>query len=144
MVDPFKDFFEDLPDYPGKTPPRNRGNKRNAPVAEDTLNGARSKVFKVNGVDREFFTVGEVARALSRKPVTIRMWEQRGWIPKVKYRTPPPQGEQIPGKVTKGRRLYTKSQVLFLVDALERFKIDTAKSDWDGFRNHIRANWPSD
>jgi hypothetical protein len=135
----------DLPDFPGNTPPRNRASSPKKRVAEDYLNGARAKIYRIGGVDREFYTVGELARALNRKPVTIRSWESRGWIPKVKYRTPPPAGTQIPGKVPKGRRLYSRNQLEFLVEALSKFKLDDQRSgDWSGFRNHIRANWPAD
>ena len=144
MIDPL-DMFRDLPDYPGNTKPRNRTAPANKPVANDYLNGAKSKVYRMGGVDREFFTVGELARALNRKPVTVRMWEQRGWIPKVKYRTAPPAGTQLPGKPTKGRRLYTKNQVECLVEAVERFRLDDHKApNWVGFREFIRTNWPSD
>jgi len=144
MSDPI-DFFKDLPDFPGRTPPRNRKDSAKRGVAEDELNGARSKVYRINGADLEFFTVGEVARALNRKAVTVRSWEQRGWIPKVKYRTPAPAGTQLPGKPSKGRRLYSRNQVEFLVEAVERYRLDDTKNpDWVGFRSHIRANWPAD
>jgi hypothetical protein len=72
------------------------------------------------------------------------MWEQQGWIPRATFRTPTPRGQQIPGKTLKGRRLYSLSQVEFLMDALEHFKIDDPnKANWDGFRKHIKNNWPN-
>jgi hypothetical protein len=139
------DFFNDLPDFPGKTPPKNRSSKQSrSSQLDDRFNGAVGKVFKVNGEDRTFYSIGELAKCLRRKPVTIRMWEQQGWIPKATYRTPTPKGEQIPGKTLKGRRLYSLSQVEFLMDALEHFKIDDPnKANWDGFRKHIKNNWPN-
>jgi hypothetical protein len=142
VSDPILDMLGDLPDFPGKTPPRNRPDSPKRPVAEDRYNGARSKVFRVNGEDREFYTVGEVARALQRKPITVRMWEHKGWIPKANYRTPPPQGEQLPGKEAKGRRLYSREQLDFLLDALDRFRLDSKEADWNGFRKYVTANWP--
>lgn len=145
MNDPKYSIFNDLPDWPGNTPPKNRQGVKRAPQATDRFNGARSKVYRIKGVDREFFTVGELARALQRKPVTVRSWENRGWIPRVKYRTPAPAGTQIPGKPTKGRRLYSLEQVEFLVEAVDKYRInDPKKADWDGFREHIRVNWPAD
>ena len=139
------DFFNDLPDFPGKTPPKNRKITQRDSLIEDRLNGAKSKKLIVNGVQREFFTVGELAKALNRKPGTIRMWELNGWIPKAKYRTPPPKKEQIPGKVPKGRRLYSLEQVEFLQTALLRFELDDpAKANWIGFRQHIKNEWPND
>lgn len=141
------DFFNDLPDFPGRTLPKNRKESSKGPdtFLEDRFNGAKSKKMKINGVDREFFTVGELAKAINRKPVTIRMWEANGWIPKARYRTAPPKGEMIPGKAVKGRRLYSIEQVEFLLTALSRFEIDDpAKANWDGFRQHIKNEWPND
>lgn len=139
------DIFNSLPDFPGKTPPKNRPNKTRDSLIEDRFNGAKPKLMKVNGVERQFFTVGELAKALNRRPVTIRMWESKGWIPKAKYRTPAPKAEQIPGKTLKGRRLYSLEQVEFLLTALSRFEIDdTAKANWVGFRQHIKNQWPND
>jgi hypothetical protein len=138
------DLFNDLPDFPGKTPPKNRSTKKSDNRLEDRFNGAKGKVFRVGGEERMFFSVGELAKCLNRKPVTIRMWEQQGWIPKATYRTPTPRGEQIPGKTLKGRRLYSLEQVEFLMDALEHFKIDDPnKANWDGFRKHIKNQWPN-
>jgi len=139
------DMFNALPDFPGKTPPKNRPSKVRDSIIEDRFNGAKSKMMKVNGIERQFFTVGELAKALNRKPVTIRSWELNGWLPKAKYRTPAPRGVQIPGKVAKGRRLYSLEQVEFLLTALSRFEIDDpAKANWVGFRQHIKNKWPND
>lgn len=136
------DLLGDLPDWPGNTPPRNRGGKK--PIALDKYNGAKPTVFRIGGVDKELFTVGQLAKALGRKAITIRMWEQQGWLPKATYRTPPPAGPQIPGKASKGRRLYSVEQLVFLTEAAEKYKIDDPnQSDWDGFRNHIKQAWPT-
>lgn len=140
------DFFNGLTDFPGKTPPKNRKQLTSKdPLAEDRYNGAKPKLMKVNGVERLLFTVGDLAKVLQRKPVTIRMWELNGWIPKAKYRTQAPKGTQIPGKTPKGRRLYSQQQVEFLLTALSRFEIDNpAKANWEGFRQHIKNQWPND
>lgn len=138
------DLFNSLPDFPGKTPPKNRKESKPKTEIEDRFNGAKGKTFRINGEDKTFFTVGELAKCLNRKPVTIRMWEQQGWIPKATYRTPAPRGTQIPGKTVKGRRLYSLEQVEFLIDALEHFKInDPNKANWVAFRKHIKDNWPN-
>jgi hypothetical protein len=139
------DLFNSLPDFPGKKPPKNRPTPGRDSMVEDPLNGAKSKILKIGGVDREFFTVGELAKALNRKPVTIRSWELNGWLPKAKYRTPPPRTEKLLGKTPKGRRLYSLEQVEFLITALSRFEIDNpVKANWDGFRQHIKKQWPND
>ena len=131
-------------DYPGSTPPRNRSD---SPIPktplDEVLAGAKVSRYTVNGELREFYSIGELARLLNRKAVTIRMWERNGWIPHANYRTPPPKGEQIPGVVPKGRRLYSPEQVKFLFQAVEAFRLDDqGHADWVGFKQHTAANWP--
>lgn len=138
------DLLGDLPDWPGNTPPKNRPNTKRTPEIDDRFHGAKPKVFRVGGQDRMFFTIGELAKALQRQAVTVRMWESRGWIPKANYRTPAPQGQQLPGKTAKGRRLYSLEQVEFLMDALERFHLnDPNQANWVAFRKHTKDNWPN-
>jgi len=64
--------------------------------------------YQVNGVEREFFTIGHLALALGRRPVTLRLWEREGIIPKATY--------QINSESKNGRRrLYSREQVEGLV-----------------------------
>jgi hypothetical protein len=60
----------------------------------------------VAGVETEFFTVGDLAKALGRQPVTIRKWEREGVIPKSTYQSPGKDGD-VRGR----RRLYIREQV---------------------------------
>lgn len=60
------------------------------------------------GKEINFYTVGELARALNRKPVTIRKWEADGVIPKATFIAP---SSDKRGK----RRLYTEDQIAGLV-----------------------------
>lgn len=71
--------------------------------AEDAWD-AKPRVFTVKGSEIEFFTVGQLAKALGRKPVTVRKWETEGIIPKATFSAPSddPRGR---------RRLYTRAQV---------------------------------
>lgn len=66
----------------------------------------KPRVFVVNGVETEFFTVGMLARALGREAVTIRKWERLGVLPIATFQNPgkdnDPRGR---------RRLYTRAQV---------------------------------
>lgn len=137
------DLFNDLPDFPGKTPPKNRPTSQQS-LKEEYLNGAKGKEYLIKGTPIVLYTVGQMAKALGRKPVTIRMWELNGWLPKANYRSPAPKSETIKGKPPKGRRLYSHAQVEFLFTAAEQFKIDDpVLADWIGFRNHIQNNWPN-
>lgn len=67
---------------------------------------AKPRMYKRNGVDTEFFTVGHLAVAMNRKPLTIRQWERKGIIPKSTYQRAGRNGSQH-GR----RRLYTRAQV---------------------------------
>ena len=135
------DLLGDLPDWPGSRPPKNRSKKQ--PVALDSLNGARSKMYRINGTDIEMFTIGEAARALGRSASTLRMWENQGWIPRATYRSPAPRKSQLPNKVPKGRRLYSRNQVEFLKDCILRFNLDDKNSkEWEKFKVYAITHWP--
>lgn len=67
---------------------------------------AKPRVYKKDGKDTEFFTVGHLAIAMNRKPLTIRQWERKGIIPKSTYQRAGRNGNQH-GR----RRLYTRPQI---------------------------------
>ena len=147
MKDPL-DLFADLPNFPGKRPPKNRpDSKPQYDEADDRYNGAKGKEYIISGERKVFFTIGNLAKALRRKPVTIRMWERRGWLPSPRYRTPPPRGGHHIGNSSKGRRLYSYEQVEFLISAIEIFGLhdpyaNTNQSKWHEFIKHIKENYP--
>ena len=134
--------MEEGPDFPGTKTPKNR-NKVLDNSQHEWLQSLNSSEYLVNGVVKKFYTIGSLAMVLKRKPVTIRAWETKGWIPPASFRTPPPKGETVPGKAVKGRRLYSEDQLIFLVEAAMTFQIDDPNSpDWKGFRKHIADNYP--
>lgn len=142
MRDPL-DLFGDLPDFPGSRQPKNRETaKRSYLEVDDRYNGAKAKTYVIAGEKKTFFTVGGLAKALQRKPGTIRMWELNGWLPKAMYRTPAPSGQHFGNKSAKGRRLYSLEQVEFLLAAVERFAIDSGYPKWEEFKTHIKQNYP--
>lgn len=101
--------FEEIRDkYPGskrvKKSVERRKPSKGPPPKEHNWQ-AKPKVYRVDGVDREFYTIGALAEALGKKPVTIRMWIQTSIIPDTRFRTPK-VGDQ------KGRRLWTRRQIL--------------------------------
>lgn len=91
--------------YPGTHRPIVRHPNRAEPKKPDPSRwDSHSVMLRVGGEPREFFTIGNLAQALDRKPNTIRMWERKGWIPKATYRKP--------GQTENGvRRLYTRAQI---------------------------------
>lgn len=137
------DLFGDLPDFPGKKVPKNRPEaKSKDSVLDDRYHGAKGKEYVINGQKVILYTIGELAKALGKSPVTIRMWESKGWIPKTSYRTSPPKVEQLPGRAPKGRRLYSQEQLDILLDGMERYGIsEHFTGDWEGFRQYIKDNW---
>lgn len=103
--------FEDTPEfYPGTTKQITVNKRRKA--KDLSTWDAKPQVFKVAGVDREFFTIGNLAQALGRRPVTVRAWESKGVIPKATFRRPSedPRGT---------RRLYTREQIEGIVRIAE-------------------------
>ena len=99
--------FSDLESYyPGSRERRQTVPVPPAPVVEDEL--GPGKVYVVDGREVEFYTIGQLAAALGRKPGTLRKWEAEGHLP--------PSGYLKPSNDPRGiRRLYTKQQVLGIV-----------------------------
>ena len=103
----FDDLFDvglqDTEFYPGS---RERRQAPREPKPEASpFDGVTPKVYTVGGTETEFFTIGQLAAALNRKPVTLRKWEQTGVIPKATFQAPNPKG-----LATARRRLYTRAQ----------------------------------
>ena len=134
---------DDAPDYPGTRRPKNR-DKVLDNSQHEWLNDLPSHEYLVHGNKKRFYTIGAVALALQRKPVTIRSWESKGWLPPATFRTPAPRKEQIPGKEIRGRRLYSEAQVVFLREMAMAFEInDPNNADWKGFKKAIADNYPN-
>lgn len=76
------------------------------PDPEEPLILGIPRIYRVGGKDVEFFTLGQLAAALQRKPVTLRRWESDGVIPRPRFTTPGQDGD-----VRGFRRLYTRSQI---------------------------------
>lgn len=106
------------------------------------LNDLPYREFLVKGKPQKFYTIGALAAALGKKQVTIRSWEQKGWLPPPKFRTPAPKGDQVPGKKAKGLRLYTREQLLFLAETYDRYIESAHKPDWEAFRKAIQNQYP--
>jgi hypothetical protein len=76
----------------------------------DPLAGVTGRVFTIQGVETELFSITDLASALNRKPVTIRKWEAEGHIPKATF-SKPGANRDVRGR----RRLYSRPQVEALV-----------------------------
>lgn len=125
--------------YPGSTPPRNKV----VDTEKDTwLTLLPYREFDAGGVVRKFYTIGALAKALGKKTVTIRSWEQKGWLPPASFRTRTPETGQLPNKVPKGNRLYSQEQVVFLAEAYDTYVLSPRKPNWPGFKHHIKTQYP--
>lgn len=114
--DPLMEHFADLEEpgqapHPGKRPPINRANGV-SDTTDTQVWDEKPTFYLFGGVEREFFTISQLAMALGRSVVTIRSWEHKGLLPKTPYRSPRPKGEMLPGVVPKGMRLWTRDQIL--------------------------------
>lgn len=80
----------------------------------DLLEGREGKKFSIGGREVELFTISDVAELLNRRPVTIRKWEEKEFIPRATFSKPgankDPRGR---------RRLYSREQVVAMVTAAE-------------------------
>lgn len=103
------DMVESLDDYyPGSRQKRTTKTTQPGPADDEPVwadpQYRREYAIEEGGDPVEFWTVGALALALNRKPVTIRLWERKGIIPRPNFRTP------ADGAIA-GKRLYTREQV---------------------------------
>ena len=70
-----------------------------------------------NGKAVEMFTIGAVAAAMGRPVITIRVWENEGYLPASPYRLPAKKNAK--GEDQKGRRLYSRSMVEKLIELFD-------------------------
>lgn len=86
MRDLEREFAEDLQEYyPGSSKPVVRHPNRSVVnVRNEESQGwdENPRSFNVQGRMHQFFTVGHLAKAIGRKPGTIRGWERDGVIPR--------------------------------------------------------------
>lgn len=75
------------------------------------------------GKDVEFFTVGQLGMALGLQSVTVRSWEDKGWIPRPPFRGPKPNWAGLPNKRLAGRRLWTRDMVVGIVRIAQEEKV---------------------
>lgn len=94
----------------------------------------------VQGVEKEFFTIGAVAKAMGKSVVSIRLWIKQGYLPPATFRLPAKNNIQ-------GRRLYTREQIEALIYVAKHHQIlGETRIDWakhPGFAADVREAWKS-
>jgi len=112
--------FADL--YPGSK--RRRRERVAAAVAERATWDSSPMVKMFNGEPTEFFEIGALAAALGKRPVTIRLWERKSYIPKSPYRLPsherPGGTTMLDGDTMPGKRVYTRALIEAAVEEFDR------------------------
>lgn len=69
---------------------------------------ATGHTYTIGDVERSVYPIGELARALNRRPATMRKWEDLGIIPRAPI-------ELTPGSPGGRRRLYTAEHIIGMV-----------------------------
>ncbi|MAF59643.1 hypothetical protein CL631_02220 [bacterium] len=85
-----------------------------------------AKDYVIDGEVKLLYTIGELARAIDKQPVTIRKWEEKGVIPPAKYRD------------GSNRRLYSAEQISGLRE-LTKQHIKQGTKTPDEFINGAKA-----
>jgi hypothetical protein len=82
-----------------------------------------------NGKDIEMFTVGALAEALGRPFITLRKWNEKGYLPTPPYRLP--TIKNVNGEDHKGRRLYSRAMIEATVALFAQFGVlHVNRIDW--------------
>lgn len=83
------------------------------------------KTVRIKGgkqVTLELFTIGALAKALGKSPITIRTWMKKGWLPRARFRTP-----GAPTSIGQGaRQLWTRAEV----EAILRIATEEGILEW--------------
>lgn len=99
----FSELAEDY--YPGSSKKISRPQAESAESAPEASNdwSSNPRTYVVDGNEYEFFSIGDLAAALDRRPGTIRLWERQGYIP---------EGIRSPSvHEGKRQRIYTRPQI---------------------------------
>lgn len=126
--------FADLDTYyPGSRRKRREASDRPGVVH---VSWDASPITKMlGGVETEFFTVGALAAALGKRPVTIRLWERKAYIPQSPYR--------LPSHTRPGGTTFTDDTVMPGKRVFTRALIEAAVEEFDkrGLLGAVRVEW---
>lgn len=144
-----EDFIDDLFSsvdqyYPGSKRKKKSVVDEKPKVKEETSwdNHPHVKTLP-NGRDVEFFTLGDLAKALGRPIITVRTWTNKGQLPQPPYRMPSVEDKN--GKMWIGRRLYSRPMVEVAVEVFERNGLlNLSRIEWSQYQqvtNDIAEAW---
>ena len=118
--------------YPGSK--RKRRVTEEPKVKEEVSWDANPQIKPLpDGRDIELFTVGALAQALNRPFITIRTWNQKGYLPTPPYRLPTKKNKN--GVEHKGRRLYSRAMIEAAIALFAQFEVlHLPRIDWSTHR----------
>lgn len=90
--------------YPGSSRPLRSSLRATPTPVEGTAWDSDPVFLDIGGRRVEFFHIGALARALNRRPNTMRKWLTHGVIPPARFRT---RGATVKGS----KRLWTRAQI---------------------------------
>lgn len=128
MLDKFAELGEL---YPGSRQRRQTVAPLPVPAVDDGLLG-EPVIYVVNGRNTEFFLIGQVARALGRKPATLRKWEDGGITLRPQYDAPSHDPRGI-------RRLYSRAEAEGMVRIAKATGIMNSRAPLADFGRQVRA-----
>lgn len=111
--------FADL-DYPGRRKPVGRQGK---PKPEPVIWDEKPVTYKVKGVDREFYTISHLCKAIGYSQQSIRAWEAARLMPPAPFRSPRTLKPVANGRSNKGRRLWTHEAIDGIVRLAKKHKV---------------------
>jgi hypothetical protein len=120
MADTALKEFEDL-DYPGRRKPRNRISA--PPQLEPEAWDSKPVYYMVDGEKREFFLISHLAKALGYSVQSIRAWEAQGLLARSPFRSPRTKRPVAGGRSTKGKRLWTRDQILGIIRIAKKHRV---------------------
>lgn len=97
--------------------------RRRAGEDDIQLWDASPRHYTVNGVEREFFVISDVAKAIGYSVHSIRAWETAGLFPPATYRSPRTRGPVAGGHSNKGKRLWTRKQIQAILRIAKKHKV---------------------
>lgn len=139
--------FEGLETAPGSRQPRRPdtpvAKKKRAQAFGESNGWDENPIIRtLQGKEVELFTIGALAQALEKKVVTLRMWEEKGYIPIAPYRL---RSKELNGKKVKGNRVYTRELIEIVVEEFaKRGLLGSARVEWkhqSDLTDAIVARW---
>ena len=127
----FKDLDKFLPG--SKKVKKSVANPAPPKTIDENAWDANPVIKLLNGIETEFYPLGALANALQKKPVTVRLWERKGYIPQAPYRL---KDKVLNGKNVKGPRVYTRAMIEAVIEEFDkRNLLGVERIEWSQYND---------